>query len=154
MLSEIVPCRPVSVEFFKGFGEVGGSPMAKPSEQPGFFKIDFVRFFPHKFWISNWGNDATYPGGFRYKLLSVRDEKKHAAELVLLLEQNGGGKQEMHRVQVKLDALDGYARVFWEGLENEHDIEFEEQDFSEVRTADEFDQAVAEYGWSGDDPDA
>jgi hypothetical protein len=128
--------------------------MSKPSEQPGFLKLDFVRFFPHKFWISDWGEDATYPDGFRYKILSARDEKQRTAELVLLLEQRGGGKQEMHRVQVKLDALDGYAPVFWHGLEEEHGIEFEEQDFSGVRTAEEFDRAVTEYGWSGEEPDA
>jgi hypothetical protein len=127
--------------------------MAKPSKQPGFIKIDFARYFPHKFWISNWEADAIYPDGFRYKLLSVRDEKQHSAELVLLLEQRDGAKEEMHRVQVKLHALEGYARVFWEGLEEEHGIEFEEQDFSAVRTVEEFDQAVTEYGWSGKEPD-
>ncbi len=126
--------------------------MSKSSGQPGFLKFDFVRYFPHKFWISDWGEDATYPGGFRYKILSARDEKKGVGELVLVLEQKDGTKQEMHRAQVKLAALDGYARVFSEGLESEHGIEFEEQDFSGVRTLKEFDRAVAEYGWSGERP--
>ena len=128
--------------------------MSKPSQQPGFLKLDFARFFPHKFWISDWGEDEAYPDGFRYKILSARDEEHGLVELVLLLEEWGGTKQEMHRVQVKLAALDGYARVFWQGLEREHGIEFEEQDFTHVRTEEEFDRAIAKYGWSSREPDA
>jgi len=128
--------------------------MAKRSEQPGFLKLDFARYFPHKFWISDWSEDGQYPEGFRYKLLSARDEKKQAVELVLLLEQRNGDKQEMHRAQVKVAAADGYARVFVDGLEEEHGLDFEEQDFTTVRTTEEFDRAVTAYGWSGEEPDA
>lgn len=128
--------------------------MAGSSEQPGFVKIDFARHFPHKFWISDWSEDDTYPDGFRYKLLGVRDEKKQVVELVLLLEEKCGDKQEMHRAQVKLPAADGYARVFVDGLQEEHDLDFEEQDFTAVLTTEEFERAVAAYGWSGAEPDA
>jgi hypothetical protein len=128
--------------------------MANPSEQPGFLKLDFARFFPHKFWISTWSKDGTYPNSFRYKVLSARDEKKAVIELVLLLEEEDGTKQEMHRAQVRLAVLDGYARVFVEGLEQEHGIEFEEQDFSDVQSIAEFERAMAEYGWSDEEPES
>jgi len=127
--------------------------MARSSGQPGLIKIDFVRFFPHKFWISDWGHDETYSDGFRYKILSARDEKKGVVELVLVLQQRDGVKEEMHRAKVKIGALDGYACVFVNGLETEHNIEFEEQDFSRLRTAREFEKAVAEHGWSSEEPD-
>jgi hypothetical protein len=58
----------------------------------------------------------------------------------------------VHRAQVKVAAADGYARVFVDGLEEEHGLDFEEQEFTAVRTAEEFDQAVAAYGWSGKEP--
>ena len=128
--------------------------MAKMSEQPGFLKIDFAKFFPHKFWVSDWSDDDTYPDGFRYKLLSARDEEKAVVEMVLLVEEDDGTKQEMHRAEVKVPALDGYARVFVRGLEEEHGLSFEEQDFSAVRTAEEFERALEAYGWSGAEPDA
>lgn len=124
------------------------------TDQPGFVKIDFARHFPHKFWISEWSEDDSYPNGFRYKLLGVRDEAKQLVELVLLIEEKSGDKEEMHRAQVKLGSADGYARIFIDGLEKEHGLEFEEQDFTAVRTAEAFEQAVAGYGWSGDEPDA
>src|SRR5262245_9586311 len=128
--------------------------MAKRSEQPGFLKLDFARYFPHKFWTSDWSEDDQYPNGFRYKLLSARDEKKQVVELVLLLEVRHANKQEMHRAQVKVAAADGYARVFVDGLEEEHGLDFEEQDFTAVRTAEEFDRAVTAHGWSAEAPDA
>jgi hypothetical protein len=128
--------------------------MAESSQQPGFVKIDFARYFPHKFWISDWSEDDQYPDGFRYKVLGVRDEGQQVVELVLLLEAQSGEKQEMHRVQVKMAAADGYARVFVDGLSEEHGLDFEEQDFTGARTAEEFDKAVAAYGWSGQEPEA
>jgi hypothetical protein len=129
--------------------------MSEPLEPSAFIKLDFVRFFPQKIWVSDWGRDATYPDGFRYKILSVRDEKKGVVELVLLLEQDDGSKEEMHRVQLKpVKQVDKYARTFLDGLEEEHGIEFEEQDLSDVRTEEEFERAIAQYGWSSSDPDA
>ena len=120
--------------------------MAKKGPR-GFIKLDFARYFPHKFWISTWAKDASYPGGFRYKILTARDEKKGLVEMVLLLEETDGTKEEMHRARVRDDSVDGYARVFWEGLEKEHGIEFEEQDFSKARSEEEFEEAVSRYGW-------
>ncbi len=120
-------------------------------EQPGIVRIDFARHFPHKFWISNWSEDETYPDGFRYKLLGVRNEREQVVELVLLLEERSGEKQEMHRAQAKLAAADGYASVFVNGLTKKLALDFEKQDFSAVRTPEEFEQAVAAYGWQGED---
>jgi hypothetical protein len=128
--------------------------MAKSSGQPGIVKLDFARYFPHKFWISDWSEDDEYPEGFRYKVLGVRDEEEQAVELVLLLEERNGSKQEVHRALVKVAAADGYARVFVDGLEEEHGLDFEEQDFTAVRTAEQFDRAVTTYGWSGREPEA
>jgi hypothetical protein len=115
--------------------------MFNASQQPGILKLDFTRFFPYKFWISDWGADSTYPDGFRYKLLSARDEKDGTIEVVLLLQAKCGAKQEMHGAEVKLDGFDEYVGVFVDGLVSEYGIEFEEQDFSRVRSAEEFEKA-------------
>lgn len=116
-------------------------------DQVGYVKLDFVRFFPHKFWISTWGSDPSYPEGFRYKLLTVRDEKRECIEIILLLEQRDGDKQEMHRATIDLRKADDYARIFWKGLEEEHGLSFEEQDFTAVRSIVEFNEAVAAHDW-------
>jgi len=126
--------------------------MSESSQQPGFVRIDFVRYFPHRFWISDWSEDDQYPDGFRYKVLGVRDEDKQVVELVLLLEAQGGKKEEMHRAQVKIAAADRYAHLFVDGLAKEHGLDFEEQDFTDVRTVEEFDQTIAAHGWSGHKP--
>ena len=128
--------------------------MADQSEQPGLIKLDFVRFYPHKFWISDWAEDETYPDGFRYKVLSARDENASTVEIVLLLQARDGTKEEMHRAAVNLAAVDRYTRVFVEGLQSQYGIEFEEQDFSKVRSAEEFEQSVAAYGWQSEDAQA
>jgi hypothetical protein len=125
--------------------------MADESDQAGLLKLDFVRFFPHKFWISSWSEDEAYPDGFRYKVLSARDETVKTVEFVLLLQARDGTKQEMHRAAVGVDGADRYIRVFVEGRESEYGIDFEEQDFSEVRLPKEFETLVAERGWQIDD---
>lgn len=117
-------------------------------DQVGYVKLDFVRFFPHKFWVSTWGTDLSYPDGFRYKLLTVRDETERRVELVLLLEQRDGDKLEMHRATIDMRQVDGYAGAFWKGLEEEHGVSFEEQDFTAARSIIEFDEAVAAHGWN------
>lgn len=127
--------------------------MTQTPDQPGIIRIDFARHFPHKFWISDWSEDESYPDGFRYKLLGVRDEREQVVELVLLLEERSGEKQEMHRAQAKLAAADGYARVFVNGLAKKFALDFEEQDFTAVRTPEEFERGVAAYGWQGEESD-
>jgi len=128
--------------------------VSESQEPRAFITLDFRRFFPHKCWVSDWGKDPTYPDGFRYKILSVRDEKKREVELVILLEQDDGTKEEMHRVKLKpVKFVDKYARTLVDGLEKEDGIEFEEQDLSRVRKEEEFDRAIAKYGWLSREPD-
>jgi len=60
----------------------------------------------------------------------------------------------MHRVKLKpVKFVDKYARTLVDGLEKEHGIEFEEQDLSRVRKEEEFDRAIAKYGWLSREPD-
>ena len=122
--------------------------MPESRETHGFVKIDFVEYFPYKMWISNWAKDQSYPNGFRYKVLTTRNHTDGTIEFVLLIESRDGEKEEMHRCRVKGKAMDGYARLFCKGLEDEHDIEFEEQDFSSVHSQEDFDKMAIRYGWS------
>jgi hypothetical protein len=110
--------------------------------------IDFSARFPHKFWVSSWSRDEQYPNGFRYKLLSVRPEPSGPIELVIVIEEVGGAKTEMSRLEVSPSAFDRTASTFVEGFTESYGIEFTELDLSNVRTAREFERLVSLSGWS------
>jgi hypothetical protein len=114
----------------------------------GLVNFDFVRFFPQKFWVSNWATDETYPSGYCYKILAVRDEMERRVELVLIRSQRDGTKEELHRAAVPIGELDEAASVFSVGLAKKFGLDFEEQDFSAVRTLEEFRALSQKYGWS------
>ena len=114
----------------------------------GLVSFDFARFFPQKFWVSNWASDETYPAGFCYKILTVRDKVDHKAELVLVRLQRNGTKEELHRAAVPIEELDKAASIFSVGLAKKFGLDFEEQDFSAVRTLEEFRALSQKYGWS------
>jgi hypothetical protein len=112
-----------------------------------FVSWDFVRSFPHKFWISNWSSDETYPEGFRYKVLSTRWIENEFIELVLVLQKRDGSKQEMKRLEIRHDRFDDLAQRFCNSLEKQFGIEFKEQDLSFVSNEAEFDKAAQDLGW-------
>ena len=109
--------------------------------------IDFQDNFPHKFWISNWSRDESYPNGFRYKILSVRNRQTDYIEFLVVLEERSGYKTEMHHADVRSQAFPRISEIFVEGLRDEHNLDFQEQDFSETKTSEEFDVAIKAFGW-------
>ena len=114
----------------------------------GLVNFDFLRFFPQKFWVSNSATDKIYPAGYCYKILSVRDENESKAELVLIRSQRDGTKETLHRAIVSLGELDEAASIFSVGLAKKFGLDFEEQDFTAVRTLEEFRAISQKYGWS------
>jgi hypothetical protein len=109
--------------------------------------FDFTKTFPHKFWISTWSKDESYPSGFRYKLLSVRNNNSEYIELVIVLEEPGGYKTELKRMDIKESAFDQIASRFLKRFEESYRIEFEEQDFSSAQTFAEYERLTQEMGW-------
>ena len=109
--------------------------------------FDFQTTFPHKFWISSWNRDHSYPAGFRYKLLSARREPAGPIELVVILEQPGGFKTEMKRYDVEREAFDRVAQTFVDGLAVSHAVDFEVVDLSWVLDPREFEEAAQAAGW-------
>jgi hypothetical protein len=114
----------------------------------GLVNFDFVRFFPQKFWVSNWATDETYPAGYCYKILAVRDEMERKVELVLIRSHRDGTKEELHRAAVPIGEVDEAASIFSVGLAKKFGLDFEEQDFSAVRTLEEFRALSRKYGWA------
>lgn len=110
--------------------------------------LDFTKRFPFKYWISDWAKDDTYPEGFRYKLLSVRDESEHMIEFVVVLQQLNGDKKLMKQMSISTDAFERTANVFLEGLTGAYGLQFECLDFSTVRDAAKFGDLVCQAGWS------
>jgi hypothetical protein len=113
-----------------------------------FVNFDFTRWFPHVFWVSDWKEDESYPGGYRYKVLSVRDVIDQRVEVVVVLEERNGPKTEMARVSGPLSGVRGMAIHFTDGLAGRFGLTFQEQDFSTVRDEEAFDANAKEYGWT------
>jgi hypothetical protein len=118
-----------------------------------FVNFDFSRWFPHAFWVSEWKEDQSYPDGYRYKVLSVRDVVDDRAEVVVVLEERNGNKTEMARVAGPLTGVRGMATHFTDGLGRRFGLIFEEQDFSAIRDEDEFYVKAKECGWTLTDPE-
>ena len=114
--------------------------------------LDFERVFPHKFWISTWARDESYPKGFRYKLLSARHEPGGPIELVILLEEPDGSKTEVKRYDVDREELDQVARTFTEGFTESYSVQFELHDFSSITEPGEFERAAEQAGWHSSTP--
>ena len=108
---------------------------------------DFDDVYPHKIWVSSWNRDDQYPDGFRYKILSARHETAKRVELVVILEEPGGTKTEMKRMESGLSDFDRVAQVFLDGLADSYDLDFDFFDFSRCRTAQQFEEEVSAIGW-------
>ena len=129
--------------------------MPEEEEVPeAIISIDFKDTFPHMFWISTWSKDESYPSGFRYKILSARNNRSGVIELVIVIEEPGGYKTELSRYDVKPRAFDAIAEKFVKRLEESYKIEFEKQDLSAAATFEEYDKLVTELGWHDWEPGA
>lgn len=109
--------------------------------------FDFIQSFPHKTWISTWSSDESYPGGFRYKLISARHENLAEVELIVLLQQRNGEKEVLKHLDIALSSFESIANTFLEGLAEEHGLAFEVQDFSACRTSESFEGLAKQFGW-------
>jgi hypothetical protein len=107
---------------------------------------DFVDTFPLWIWVSSWATDDSYPVGFRYKLFSTRSPQDECV-LILVLEEGNGKKTEMKRLSGPAAAVRRTAMVFVEGLGESHGIEFDEFDFSAIKTTEEFERRAEELDW-------
>jgi hypothetical protein len=114
----------------------------------GFVVFDFEDTLPYKFWVSTWGSDASFPDGYCYKLLSVRDVKQGLVQFVLLREEREDAKSEQMRHTIKAAKADEAAAHLIGGLSRKFAISFQEQDFSKVRTFEEYQALAVSYGWS------
>lgn len=108
---------------------------------------DFEDVFPHKTWVSNWVSDASYPNGFRYKVMSALHEQARSLELIIVLQHRDGAKEVLKHYDVDFSAFDKVASTFVDGLSEQHGISFEEQDFRQCRTAEQFESMAASFGW-------
>jgi hypothetical protein len=108
---------------------------------------DFATCFPHVSWISNWSSDDQYPNGFRYKILTVRHDPRCKIEVVVVMEDADGGKIERVRLDVATEAFDRIVRSLVAKLAARFELDFEEHDLSDVRTADDFETKIRDLGW-------
>ena len=120
--------------------------MSTGTDEPAILSFDFVRLFPHKTWVSDWSGLEGERGSFRYKIMSARHAEGDVYELVIVLQNGDRTKQVLKHLELQ-GGVDGTARVFVRGLSQEYGIDFEEQDFSSCRSADEFEAAADRYGW-------
>jgi hypothetical protein len=126
-----------------------------PQDTPeGIVSFDFLRFFPHRFWVSSWAKDAEFPAGFRYKILSVRDEETKRIEAVIVREEPGGYKEVTIRhpglspAEFETDIAEIVA-----DMRQTLGLDLEEQDMSFVRTEDELLECMEDFGWGDWEPE-
>ena len=115
--------------------------MTSGNDETAILSFDFVRLFPHKTWVSDWSGEEHEPGSFRYKIMSARHADGDIYELVIVLQNANGTKRVLKHLELQ-GGVDRTARVFVDGLAHEYGLDFEEQDFSSCRSADEF-EAIA-----------
>jgi hypothetical protein len=120
----------------------------------GFVDWDFIRYFPYKHWISNWANDDEYPDGYCYKLMTSRDTVTQKTDVVLVLAKTDGNKKQMLRHTVPSGDLDRAAKLITEDIGEQFGLDFQEQDYSQVRTFDELVEVSQTFGWIWKKPDA
>ena len=116
-------------------------------DQDPLITINFKETFPGIYWISKWSTDESYPDGYRYKLLSNVNRETGLAELVVVIEETGGLKTEMSRLEVEVSALERVGQVFVDGLEDDFGLDFEMQDYTHINTADEYEAEIYKNGW-------
>ena len=108
---------------------------------------DFANVFPHKTWVSTWGSDASYPDGFRYKVMAARHVRQESIELLIVLQHRDGSKEVLKHYDIQPSAFDRVAGTFVDGLAKQHGISFEEQDFRDCLSPEQFESAAARFGW-------
>jgi hypothetical protein len=116
--------------------------------------FDFTDVFPAKMWVSHWTTDGQYPDGYRYKIMSALHAAENVVELLVVLEQRSGDKEVLEQLTIRPPAVDRIGRHFADGLKQKLALDFEEQDFTQCRTAEAFDVAARRYGWNVADRDA
>src|SRR5258708_2623767 len=126
--------------------------MPKSDHITGIVEWDFGRYFPDKHWVSDWSEDEEYPDGYCYKLLTARDARTGKTEVVLVLTQADGTKEEMMRAKIASRDFDGFAKTVTDRLSEEFGLDFQERDYSRVRTLEEFIMLSKTFGWTWKKP--
>lgn len=129
-------------------------PFTPDQMKRGLLNLDFETWFPHKFWVSTWSKDNTYPNGYRYKMLSARNEKEQAIQMVILVEETNGNKTVLlDDLMSPVEYFEYMSQTMLKGLETSFHIQFDEGlGLSDVRTSDEFDRRTDAAGWYSQKP--
>jgi hypothetical protein len=121
-------------------------PASGSSEPEAYVRLDFIRTFPHIFWISSVSYDQEAPNGFRYKMFTVRHEPGMNVELILLRERDDGIKRVLAHMQGSMEKF-GTTQDIIRELQSSANVEFEQFDLSSIRTFDDFRIHAIEVGW-------
>jgi len=118
----------------------------QPAEAIGFVRLDFMRTFPHVFWVSSIGRDERSSESCRYKVFTVRHEPEMNIEVLLLRESLDGNKTILAHLRAPLDKFAGTEDMV-RRLGQETSVIFDRFDLSSIRTFDEFKPRAIEIGW-------
>ncbi len=122
------------------------SPQPSVAQPEGFVNLDFVRTFPHVFWVSSLTADDRGPDRFRYKVLTMRREPEMMVDIILLREAVDGKKTLVSAKRGSLSTF-GIVDGITQELGRNKGVTFERLDFSNIRSLGEFRARAIECGW-------
>lgn len=108
--------------------------------------FDFEAKVPHLFWVSSWSRDDRFPVGFRYRIMSVRSPAMRQIDLVIVVEKSNGHSLEVMRSTVPEGGFEWVAQKLVDALGEKLALSFERQDFTTVRSSEDFNRLIDDGG--------
>lgn len=125
-------------------------PMLARSQVEGMPTVDFQRYFPHLFAVSDLQKNEQYPDGVQYKFLTVRDEQEQTVIIALVRRT---GKETVKRLLLAKGPIGTSEVAINKAVQSfsaREKVTFEIIDLRDVRTMDAFSKKSTALGWDSE----
>jgi hypothetical protein len=113
----------------------------------GLPELDFKRFFPYMVAVSEIQKDVTFPDGFQYKFITVKDEEDKAIFLALVRREGSSRLVRLYVAKGPLENAEASMRGRVQSFGDKLKLKFEVIDLKDVRTSEEFKTKAENLGW-------
>jgi hypothetical protein len=109
--------------------------------------IDFSEVYPHLIWVSTEVRDRDNPGGFRYKLLSVRHEQIQMVEFVIVRENHLGERARVIHARGPVENFEATSADVLAHLGQNAGVTFDLYDLRDACDLERFRAKLSAFGW-------